>query len=140
MPSGNVLGVEFYPKLTSFSEANINRDDPHLLTSGAVSLVTANAHAPEILGQGPFDAIHVGAASPDFPLDLVDALAPGGTLVVPVDTHAVIRQQEIPGFESLRRGGYYTGGQILIVVRKDDSGRPQGEALLGVSYVPLVPL
>lgn len=34
--------------------------------------------------EAPYDAIHVGAAAPHLPKDLVEQLAPGGRLVVPV--------------------------------------------------------
>ena len=33
---------------------------------------------------GPFDVIHVGAAAPTLPPALVDQLAPGGKMVIPV--------------------------------------------------------
>lgn len=47
------------------------------------------ALSPANLPQGypaaaPFDAIHVGAAAPKLPRELVEQLSPGGRLVVPV--------------------------------------------------------
>ena len=33
---------------------------------------------------GPFNAIHVGAAAPTLPQDLVDQLAVGGRLIIPI--------------------------------------------------------
>ena len=35
-------------------------------------------------GQPPFSAIHVGAAAETLPQELLDALAPGGRMVIPV--------------------------------------------------------
>jgi protein-L-isoaspartate(D-aspartate) O-methyltransferase len=51
----------------------------------------------------PFDAILVGAASPDVPQPLLDQLAPGGQLLIPVgdrDTQALWRiRRTTDGFE-----------------------------------------
>lgn len=33
---------------------------------------------------GPYNAIHVGAAAPELPQSLVEQLAPGGRLIIPV--------------------------------------------------------
>jgi len=52
---------------------------------------------------GPYDAILVGAASPDVPQPLLDQLAEGGQLLIPVgdrDTQQLLRIRRTPdGFE-----------------------------------------
>lgn len=37
---------------------------------------------------GPYDAIHVGAAAPTVPAALLDQLAKGGRMFIPVGTHS----------------------------------------------------
>ena len=66
-----------------------------------------------------FDAIHVGAAAASLPRALVDALKPGGRMVIPL--------------------GPEGGDQVLSVVDKDPGGGPGFERrdLLGVRFVPL---
>lgn len=66
----------------------------------------------------PFDAIAVAAGGPDVPPALVDQLAPGGRLVIPIGSDP--RLQE------------------LVRVRKDDRGGFSRENLGGVRFVPLV--
>jgi protein-L-isoaspartate O-methyltransferase len=47
--------------------------------------VHLGAAAAEVLGdEGPFDAIHVGAAADELHQLLLDKLAPGGRMVIPV--------------------------------------------------------
>ncbi|HEY1258590.1 MAG TPA: protein-L-isoaspartate(D-aspartate) O-methyltransferase [Stellaceae bacterium] len=67
--------------------------------------------------QLPYDRVIVTAAAPDIPAALVDGLAPGGVLVVPVgDEHR---------------------DQTLLRIRRDESG-VQTEELGRVRFVPLV--
>lgn len=66
----------------------------------------------------PFDAVVVAAGGPDVPPALVDQLAPGGRLVIPIGPDP--RLQE------------------LVLVRKDDRGGFSRENLGGVRFVPLV--
>ncbi len=50
-----------------------------------MNLIGAAAGVPE---EGPFDAIHVGAAAPALPAALVEQLARPGRMFIPVGTHA----------------------------------------------------
>lgn len=66
----------------------------------------------------PYDAIVVAAGGPDVPPALVDQLAPGGRLVIPIGPDP--RLQE------------------LVRIRKDERGGFSRENLGGVRFVPLV--
>ncbi len=66
----------------------------------------------------PFDGIIVTAAAPDVPPALVQQLAPGGRLVIPV--------------------GPKGGEQELVLIRKETDGSVDRRAVLPVAFVPLV--
>jgi len=66
--------------------------------------------------QAPFDAVLVAAAPPELPTPLIEQLALGGRLVVPVGS---------------------SGGQDLVLVERTESGLEQ-RILERVSFVPLV--
>ena len=66
----------------------------------------------------PFDAVMVTAAADEIPPTLLDQLAPGGRLVMPVGS---------PGSD-----------QALVVVQKDRTGRISRRDLLPVRFVPLL--
>jgi protein-L-isoaspartate(D-aspartate) O-methyltransferase len=70
--------------------------------------------------QAPFDAVIVAAAAPDVPPALVEQLAPGGRLVIPV--------------------GASVWDQCLWRIGKDQAGRLAAEWLADVRFVPLVAL
>jgi len=69
--------------------------------------------------QAPFDVILVTAGAPFIPPALLEQLAPGGRMVIPV-------------------GDEY-GNQVLKLVTKDKSGKIRTEDVMGVRFVPLVP-
>jgi protein-L-isoaspartate(D-aspartate) O-methyltransferase len=68
--------------------------------------------------QAPFDAILVTAAIDHIPPALINQLAPGGRLVIPV--------------------GDPKTGQRLTVVSKDESGKISKQEVLPVSFVPFL--
>jgi protein-L-isoaspartate(D-aspartate) O-methyltransferase len=88
------------------------------------ALAVANVHVHHgdgTLGlpeHGPFDAIAVAAGGPEVPRALLEQLAPGGRLVIPVGPDA--------------------SSQVLLRVKRDASGRFEEEEIADVSFVPLV--
>jgi protein-L-isoaspartate(D-aspartate) O-methyltransferase len=67
-------------------------------------------------GHAPFDAIVVTAAPEEVPPPLVEQLAPGGRMVIPV--------------------GPQLYGQTLTLIRKDRDGTVTREEISGVRFVP----
>lgn len=69
--------------------------------------------------QAPFDVILVTAGAPFIPPALIEQLAPGGRMVIPV--------------------GAEWSDQVLKLVTKDKNGKICTEDVMGVRFVPLVP-
>lgn len=73
----------------------------------------------------PFDAILVTAAAEgDVPAALIEQLAPGGRIIIPIE-------------ERGRRWAFF-GGQQLCVLTKDETGEVARSDLLPVAFVPLL--
>jgi protein-L-isoaspartate(D-aspartate) O-methyltransferase len=69
-------------------------------------------------GKAPFDRIIVTAAAEEVPKALVDQLAEGGIMVLPLGPHH--------------------GGQVLVLLTKTKDGVARQD-LIGVRFVPLLP-
>ena len=79
-PEGRVLGVERVPELVESGRVNLART--------GLSRASIRAADPQVLGapeDAPFDRVLVSAMATRLPQELVDQLALGGVLVVPVD-------------------------------------------------------
>ena len=114
--SGRVVGIDRKPALVQLAEANLRRQDPALLSSGRVRLLLADGWRK--INEGPFDAIHVGAAAATLPDELVAMLKPGGRMVIPVGPEGSVQE--------------------LVQVDRGLDGRVQTQALMSVRYVPLI--
>ncbi|KAA8492382.1 Protein-L-isoaspartate(D-aspartate) O-methyltransferase [Porphyridium purpureum] len=112
---GKAFGIEHIPELTQESIKNIRSDHPEYLSSGRVTLTTGDGRQgiPE---HAPYDAIHVGAATPSIPAPLIDQLAINGRMILPV-------------------GGPFH--QELVQVDKQADGSVETKSVMGVIYVPL---
>ncbi|VDM95623.1 unnamed protein product [Thelazia callipaeda] len=113
--TGKVVGVEHIKQLVDLSINNIKKNHGDLL-DGRVVLVESDGRNgfPQY---APYKAIHVGAAAPNVPDELVNQLAPGGRMLIPV--------------------GAPHCDQRFLQVDKDDSGKVSVVDLMGVIYVPL---
>jgi len=108
--AGEVYSIEVVEPLGLSARATLER-----LGYGNVHLRVGDGYSgwPEA---APFDGIIVTAAAPEPPAPLVEQLATGGRMVIPVD--AGYRQQE------------------LRVIRKDASGELKTTGVLPVAFVP----
>eukprot|EP00927_Polykrikos_kofoidii_P048572 TRINITY_DN42832_c0_g1_i1.p1 TRINITY_DN42832_c0_g1~~TRINITY_DN42832_c0_g1_i1.p1 ORF type:complete len:224 (-),score=38.90 TRINITY_DN42832_c0_g1_i1:32-703(-) len=111
---GHCFGIEVIEDHVNFATRNVEADQGVEFNS-RVSFRVGDGWKG-LPSEGPFDAIHVGAAAATVPMALVDQLAPGGRMIIPVGTQ----------------------DQELLEVDKASDGQVTCRALMGVRYVPLV--
>jgi protein-L-isoaspartate(D-aspartate) O-methyltransferase len=113
--SGRVVGIDVIVPLVDECRRNLAADGradlPQLTVAVKDGWLGDADHAP-------YDAIHVGAAAATTPPALIEQLAVGGRLVIPV--------------------GPDGGNQHLMQYDKDADGNITSKVICGVRYVPLV--
>ena len=107
-----VYSTEIIPELAKSAQERLARLGCHNVD------IRINNGRDGLPDQAPFDAIMVTAASPDIPPALVDQLAPGGRMIIPVGTQG--------------------GAQNLVLLIKSSNGEIIKKNVLPVSFVPLV--
>ncbi|WP_245675803.1 protein-L-isoaspartate(D-aspartate) O-methyltransferase [Halofilum ochraceum] len=106
-----VYSIEYLPELARMAEATLT-----WLGYANIHLRTGNGREGW-LEAAPFDGIIVTAGSTDVPPALVEQLAPGGCMVIPVGSGRM--------------------GQELLRITKSADGRVERQAVLPVAFVPL---
>lgn len=109
--AGQVFAVERYPTLSANAQSVLER-----LRYTNVTVITGDGSLG-LPDQAPFDAIIVAAAAPRVPPALLEQLAPGGRMVIPVGE----AQQ-----------------QVLQLARKQPDGSVTVSTLEGCRFVPLI--
>ncbi|KAJ2741417.1 hypothetical protein GGI20_005209 [Coemansia sp. BCRC 34301] len=112
--SGHVVGIEHIPELTEQSLVDLCAHYPEWVESKRIKVVTGDGRKG-YADAAPYDCIHVGAASPKRPTELLAQLKSPGRMFVPVGT----------------------GLQYIVVYDKDSQGNIAEEQVMGVRYVPL---
>lgn len=115
---GKVVGIDHVSELVEWSVENVRKSHGSLLDDGTLALLTGDGYLGFEAG-APYDIIHVGAAAPEVPPALLQQLAKGGRLIIPVG------------------GG---DAQELLAIDKDADGNVVAQACLDVRYVPLTSL
>ncbi|KAF9234457.1 protein-L-isoaspartate O-methyltransferase [Melanogaster broomeanus] len=112
---GKVVGIDHIPELVEWSKNNVRKDGlGDALDDGRILMVTGDGREG-YSAAGPYDAIHVGAASPTLPQSLVDQLKSPGRMFIPVGSYS----------------------QAIWQVEKDAHGAVTKRELMDVVYVPL---
>ncbi|PPQ71727.1 hypothetical protein CVT26_007637 [Gymnopilus dilepis] len=114
-PGGQVVGIDHIPELVSTSIENLKKDGKgEALDRGEIKMITGDGRQG-YAADGPYDAIHVGAAAPTVPEALIDQLAKPGRMFIPVGSFL----------------------QYIEQIDKDEHGNIHREKIMGVRYVPL---
>uniref|UniRef100_A0A915PQJ5 Protein-L-isoaspartate(D-aspartate) O-methyltransferase n=1 Tax=Setaria digitata TaxID=48799 RepID=A0A915PQJ5_9BILA len=114
--TGKVVGIDHIQALVDDSRNNIKKHHEDLLNSGRIILVKGDGRKG-YEKEAPYNAIHVGAAASEIPVQLIEQLAKGGRMLIPV--------------------GPEGGSQRFVQVDKDENGKITQKNLMGVIYVPL---
>lgn len=107
-PTGHVVGVELVPELAQWAAANVAHYD--------MPWATVQAADPAVLGvpsEGPYGRILVSAGAEEMPSELVDQLAVGGRMVIPVAGEMLVIERRPDGEIGVSGHGYYSFVPLL---------------------------
>jgi len=117
LTTGVVVGIDHISELVDFSIQNLKKDGlSKALEDGQIIMVAGDGRKG-YKDKARYDVIHVGAAAPSIPSELVDMLNAPGRMFIPV--------------------GPDGGLQDVWNVDKDEKGTVTKKRLFGVRYVPL---
>lgn len=100
-PDGTVLGLELEPALVEFGRANLTHGD---WPWARIEQARAGTYGDP--AGAPYDRILVSAEADELPATLVDQLAPGGRMVIPVQGRMLLVETD-GDRPRVSRHGYY---------------------------------
>lgn len=100
-PGGQVIGVELEPELVRFGSANLAR-----AAMPWAEIRQADLHVLGLPDESPFDRVLVSAEPTTLPQQLVDQVADGGRMVIPVAGTMLLVVRNGRDVEVTRHGGY----------------------------------
>ena len=111
-PTGRVLGVERHPELVESSQAALESVAAEFADGETLAEAAIHEAVPGALGlpaEAPFDRILVSAGAESLPDELVDQLAVGATMVIPVagEMLRVVRGGDSADELTITRHGWY---------------------------------
>ena len=80
---GNVIGIEHIKDLYDWGMNNISKHHKNLIENKKIELILGDGRLG-YKNKAPFKCIHVGAASRQVPNEIIEQLACGGRLVMPI--------------------------------------------------------
>lgn len=113
--NGKVIGIEHIKQLCDFGKMNISKHHSNLLESKKIELFIEDGRKG-YKPFAPYNCIHVGAGAMEPPKELIEQLAPGGRLVIPLG---------------------HPDDQYIYLIDKDMNGNINYTKGLCVRYVPL---
>jgi protein-L-isoaspartate(D-aspartate) O-methyltransferase len=116
-PFSTSIGLDHIQEIVDFSRTNIMKKHKHMVDSGRIKFVCKEGREGHKEG-APYHIIHVGAAVEEIPKMLIDQLAPGGILWIPVGP----------------KGDY----KKIILLQKDSEAKIIKQELMSVSYAEMV--
>ncbi|KAJ1647505.1 hypothetical protein LPJ64_001101 [Coemansia asiatica] len=112
--NGRVVGIDHIPELVKASQVALDKHYSQWTESGRIKIVLGDGRQG-YMPDAPYDCIHVGAAAPKKPEELLSQLKLPGRMFAPVGTSK----------------------QRIVVYDKDANGQIVQEKIMGVLYVPL---
>lgn len=110
--NGKVFGIDHIEEIVNFAKNNIVKKNSYLLESKRVELVKMDGRKG-FADEAPFDVIHVGGSIQAVPPELLNQLAKGGRMWIPVGP---------------------SGCQAIYLYDKDLEGKVKSTKLFNVSY------
>lgn len=118
-PEGKLAGVEYIPEIAQLGINNLKKLEKtkKMMESGNLVVQHGDGHNGGFPAFAQYHVIHVGAAAAQIPKTLVEQLAPGGRMILPV--------------------GAQGAEQHIYIVDKDHNGKVSFQRDIPVRFVPL---